>query len=584
MNPTWRRVIAPALLIASFIPVVAQAQLTLTPSQKAWVDQTLRKMTLEEKLGQLLFPATQGEFLNLKSERFREIQDNVEKFHAGGYVIRGGDPALTYLLVKRMQGLARIPLLITADLEGGAGYQFAGATRFPRAMAIGATGNPQYAYNAASLTAKEARAMGITVNFYPVVDVNNNPANPIINIRSFGSEPAKVCDFAVAYVKGSQDTRVLATAKHFPGHGDTSVDSHLDLPVMNFDRARLDNVELVPFKGAIDAGVGSVMTAHINLPQLEKTPGLPASLSPSIITGLLRHDLGFTGLVFTDSLAMHAITQNFGAAQAPVKAIKAGADVALEPQDVPGALAALKAAVAEGELTEERIDESVRRILSAKAWAGLTAEPMPSFEQIDTAVGGPSAQHISQEIIEHALTLVKDDLSVLPLKLRVDEEVLLVNFVDSGDSENAPIAGVTFHEEFLKRHPRTLFVTVTPASLASETNLIRQLAGAYKTIVISCSIRLASYKGSISLSDNQLSLLRMLAARKDTFVFALFGSPYLLNDVPELPSYALAYESYPGAETAMVRAIFGEIPFEGRLPASVGTFAVGYRLETSGHP
>ncbi|HET7841559.1 MAG TPA: glycoside hydrolase family 3 N-terminal domain-containing protein, partial [Terriglobia bacterium] len=442
MNSISRIVIAPVLLFAASIPAVAKAQLPLTSDQKAWVDKTLGRMTLEEKLGQLLFPVAQGEFLNLKSDDYREIQDNIQKYHVGGYVIRGGDPALTYLLVKRMQGMAQVPLLVAADLEGGAGYQFAGATRFPRAMAIGATGNTQFAYNAASLTAKEARAMGITVNFYPVVDVNNNPANPIINIRSFGADPAAVRDFGIAYIKGAQDARVLATAKHFPGHGDTSVDSHLELPVLNFDRARLDSLELVPFKGAIQAGVGAVMTAHIALPPLEETPGLPASLSPSITTGLLRRDLGFTGLVFTDSLAMHAITQNFGAARAPAKAIEAGADVALEPQDVPGAMEALKAAVAAGDLSEERVNQSVRRILSAKAWAGLNAQVMPPFDQIDTAVGGPSAQQISQEIIEHALTLVKDDAHALPLKLRDDEEVLLVNFVDAGDFENAPIAGL----------------------------------------------------------------------------------------------------------------------------------------------
>lgn len=560
------------------------AQLPLAPDQQAWVDQTLHQMTLEEKLGQLLFPATQGTFLNLESDAFREIKDNLQKFHVGGYVIRGGDPAITYLMVSRMQELARVPLLITADLEGGTGYQFAGGTRFPRAMAIGAAGIPQYAYDAASFTAKEARAMGITVNFYPVVDVNNNPANPIINICSFGENALKVREFGMAYVRGTQAERVVATAKHFPGHGDTSVDSHLELPVINFDRARLNAIELPPFEGAIEAGVGAVMTAHIDLPQFEKTPNLPASLSPAITTGLLRQELSFKGIVFTDSLAMHAITQYFGPAQAPLRAIEVGADVALEPQDIPGALAALKAAVEKGELIEKRVDDSVRRVLAAKAWAGLNAQRLPPFNQIDTAVGGPAAQQKSQEIIEHALTLVKDDSNALPLKLRDDEEVLLVNFVDASGSENASNAGLTFRSEFLKRHPRTFFVTVTPVTSSSEAGLIRQLAAAYKTVVVSCSIRIASYKGSLGLTDNQQDLLRSLAGHKGAFVFALFGSPYLLNYLPELPSYALAYEFYPGAEAAMVRAIFGEIPFFGRLPVTVGNYPVGFRLERMDRP
>ena len=561
-----------------------RAQLPLDPMQQAWVDQTLAQMSLDEKLGQLLFPATQGRFMNLESDAFREIQDNIQKFHVGGYIIRGGDPAITYLMVSRMQGLARNPLLVTADLEGGPGFQFAGGTRFPRGMAIGATGNPQYAYDAASFTAKEARAMGIRVNFYPVVDVNNNPANPIINIRSFGENALKVSAFGEAYIKGTQDAGVIATAKHFPGHGDTTTDSHLALPVIPYDRARLNAIELPPFEGALKAGVGSVMTSHIYLSQFEKTAGVPASLSSAITTDLLRKEMGFQELVFTDSLAMHAITENFGAAQAPLKAIEAGADVALEPQDVPGALMALKAAVAKGELTEELVNESVRRVLAAKAWAALNNDRLPPFNQIDTAVGGPAAQQKSQEIIEHALTLVKDDANALPLKLRDDEQVLLVNFVDSGDQENASDSGLTFRAEFVKRHPKTFFVSVTPGTSSSEANLIRDLAASQKTVVVSCSIRLASYKGALGLTDNQQNLLRALAPHKGPIVFVLFGSPYLLNYIPELPSYALAYEFYPGAEAAMARAVFGEIPFVGRLPVTVGDYPQGFRLEKPDRP
>jgi beta-N-acetylhexosaminidase len=574
-------------LVAAVLAVAtspARAQLPLTTEQQAWVDQTLAQMSLEDKLGQLLFPAMQGEFLNQESDAFREIKDNVQKFRVGGYIIRGGDPAITYLLVNRMQSLAHVPLLITADLEGGPGFQFEGATRFPRGMAIGATGNPQYAAEAASFTAKEAQAMGIRVNFYPVVDVNNNPSNPIINIRSFGENALKVSGFGAAYIKGSQDAGVISTAKHFPGHGDTSTDSHLALPVIDFDRARLDAIELPPFEAAIKAGAGAVMTAHIYLPQFDQTAGVPASLSSAVTTGLLRKELGFQGLVFTDSLAMHAITENFGAALAPLKAIEAGADVALEPQDVPGALAALKAAVEKGELSEERVNESVRRVLAAKAWAGLNSDRLPPFNQIDSVVGGPAAQQKSQEIIEHALTLVKDDANALPLKLRDDEEVLLVNMVDSGDQENPSDSGMTFRAEFVKRHMKTLFVSVTPCTSSSEANLIRALAASHKTVVVSCSIRIASYKGAVGLTDAQQNLLRAVARHDGPFVFVLFGSPYLLNYIPGLPSYALAYEFYPGAEAAMARAVFGEIPFVGRLPVTVGDYPQGFRLEKPDRP
>lgn len=559
----------------------ACAQLPLTATQQAWVDKTLAQMTLEEKIGAVMFGVTSGEFINLESDAFQQIKDNIQKYHVGGYHIEGfsgGDPASGALLINRMQELAKVPLLITGDFEGGVGVQFEGATRFPRGMAMGATGDLQYAYDEAKFTAQEAKAMGIRINFYPVVDVNVNPANPIINVRLFGENPQRVGEFGAAYVQGTQDQHVLATLKHFPGHGDTSVDSHIELPVLNFDRARLDQVELPPFEAGIKAGVAAVMTAHIYLPQFEKTPGVPASLSPAITTGLLRNDLGFKGLIFTDGLPMHAITSNFGAEQAPVMAIEAGADVALEPENIPRTFAALQAAVSKGDITEERLNQSVRRLLEAKAWAGLDTNRSTDLDQVDKLVGSLAAQDKSQQIMEHALTLVKDGPNAIPLHLSDDEQVLLVNFVDSSNPENPANSGLTFRSEFLKRHPKTVFTTVTPAISSSESALIQELSDTYKTVVVSCSIRMASYKGAIGVNDAQQNLLRGLARHKGPFVFALFGSPYLLNYIPELPSYALAYEYYPGAETAMVRAIFGEINFTGQLPVTVGPYHAGFRL------
>lgn len=559
----------------------ARAQLPLTPAQQAWVERSLAEMSLDEKIGQVMFAVAPGVFTNQESDAFRAIKDNIQTYHVGGYHIEGGEPLAAHVLIGRMQELARVPLLITGDFEGGAGIQFRGATRFPRAMVIAATGNPQYAYEAANLCAREAKSMGLSVNFYPVVDVNNNPANPIINIRSFGENPERVGEFGAAYIKGTQDAGVIATAKHFPGHGDTSVDSHLEMPTLNFDRARLDRVELPPFKTAIQAGVGAVMTAHLYLSQFEKTPGVPASLSSAITTDLLRKDLNFQGLVFTDALPMHAITTVFGAEQAVVMAVKAGADVALEPLDVPKAFEALRAAVSRNEVTVERLNQSVRRLLAAKAWAGLNAQRMPPLGRVDSLVGSRAAQQKSQEIIEHALTLVKDERNSLPLKLADNEDALLVNFVDGANPEYAEVAGLTFRAEFEKRHAKTFFASVTPTTSRTEADLIRQLALRYKTLVVTCSIRMASYKGSLGLNDTQQSLLRSLA-RKDgaeRFVFALFGSPYLLNYIPELPSYALAYEFYPGAETAMARAIFGEIKFQGKLPVTLGDFPADYSLK-----
>lgn len=566
-------------IVLTLAVLPAHAQFRLTREQQSWVDKTLAQMTLDEKIGQVMFAVAPGVFTNLESDAFQKIKDNIETYHVGGYHLEGGNPVTAALLISRMQQVAKVPLLITADFEGGAGYQMAGATRLPRGMAIGATGDPRYAYDAAKLTAQEAKAMGYSVNFYPVVDVNNNPANPIINIRSFGESPQSVGEFGVAYAKGTQDAGIIATAKHFPGHGDTSVDSHLLMPVLNFDRARLNSTELPPFQAMIQAGVGAVMTAHISLPQLEKTPGVPASLSPVLSTDLLRKELGFRGLIFTDALPMHAITTSFGDDQAVVMAIKAGADVALEPVDVAKGFAALKAAVSRGEISQERLNDSVRRLLAAKAWAGLNAQRTPDLSQLDRLVGSRAALEKSKEIIEHALTLVKDDKNALPLKLRDEDEVLLVNLMDASAPERGESPGATFAQEFTKRHPRTFYASVTPAASRSEVELVRRLAQRYKTIVVSCSIRIAAYQGSFGLNDLQQNLLGALASHNGPFVFALFGSPYLLNYLPDLPTYALAYEFYPGAEAAMVRAILGEIQFQGKLPVTVGKFPAGFSLK-----
>jgi beta-N-acetylhexosaminidase len=574
--------VLPLIWALTLIAPPLRAQFQLSASQQAWVKQTMTQLTEDEKVGQLICPVATAIFTNVESDEFRAMQDNIQKYHVGCYHLEGfmgGDPLTGAMMVAHMQQMAKIPLFITADFEGGVGIQFQGGTRFARGMALGATGNPQFAYDAAHWTALEAKAMGVNVNFYPVVDVNNNPQNPVINIRSFGEDPERVSQFAEAYVKGTQKSGIIATAKHFPGHGDTSVDSHLELPVLNFDRARLNLIELPPFEAAINAGVGAIMTAHIDLPQLEKTPGLPASLSHSITTGLLRQDLGFNGLVFTDALRMKAVSDRFGPEQAVVMAIEAGADVALEPTDIPKSFVALKAAVDQGAISPARLDESVQRILEAKAWAGLNQNAIPDVSQVDRLVGSQAAAEKSQEIMEHAVTLVKDDHSALPLKLPPDEDVLLLNFVDAPDIEFTGQPGRIFRQQFVKRHAKILFATVGPDISPAESDLIEQLARRYHTVVISCTLRFASARGYIGLAERQQSLLRALAGHSGPLVFALFGSPYLLDSIPELSSYALAYEYFPGAEAAMVRAIFGEIPFQGKLPVTVGNFPVGFSLK-----
>jgi beta-N-acetylhexosaminidase len=539
-------------------------------SQTSWVEKTLAGMTVDEKIGQMLMPAVVGTFIGQDSERFQEIRRNITEYHVGGYLMLGEvevihEPAGVALLINHMQELAKHPLLISADLEGGAGLRFSGATRLPRGMAIGATDSEEMAYQAGRVTAEEARAIGVTVNFYPVADVNNNPANPVINIRSFGGDPELVSRLARAYIRGSQEAGVVATAKHFPGHGDTSVDSHLELPVVDADRERLDQVELPPFKAAVAENVGAVMTAHIALPQIDSA-GLPATLSTKILTGLLREELGFKGITFTDAMNMQGVAAHYPPGEAAVRAVKAGADVVLMPPDLPAAFTGLKNAIASGEITEQRVNDSVRAILAAKTRLGIDKNRFTDIKNLDRVLGSAANQLTARRVIESAITLVKDDNRVLPLRPSEEQKILFISMVDRNEGWRDGKPGRVFLAGLNKRHPRVTDVFVSDRSSPAELQLVAKLAAMADAVIICAFISIAAFKGSIDLGENQLALLRQISTFRKPVAFVMHGNPYLLRAVPELPTYVLAYEYYPGAEEAALRAVLGEIEFRGRLP------------------
>lgn len=567
--------------VFALLPANAAQKQTSKPAtlNQAWVEQTLASMTLDEKIGQLIIPATVGMFLSQDSETFQRMRRDITEFHVGGYHMLGEvnilhEPAGVALLINHLQELARVPLWITADFEGGVGLRYIGATRLPRAMAMGATGNTEMAYQAARITAEEARALGVQVNFYPVADVNNNARNPIINIRSFGGDPNQVGLMARAYIRGSQEHGVMATAKHFPGHGDTSTDSHLELPVVDVDRARLNSIELPPFRAAIEEGVGGVMSAHIALPQIE-TERLPATLSPKMLTGILRGEMKFNGVIFTDALNMQGVAAHYPEGEAAVRAIKAGADVLLYPPSVEQAFVAVKHAVEAGEIKESRLDESVRRILSAKGKLGLDRNRFVDIGKLDTALGTNEHQRTAQQIIENAITLVRDTRKVLPLKLAQEQKVLFISMVDNSDGWRDGVPGSAFFAGLVKRHQSSTHVYVTDKTSPAEFELIKKLAALSDAVIVNAFIRVASFKGSIDMSEGEINLLKHLSAIKRPFAFVLFGSPYLLSFVPELPTYILAYEYYPAAEEASLKAVLGEIEFKGKLPIELPGF---YRI------
>ncbi|MFY9607851.1 MAG: glycoside hydrolase family 3 N-terminal domain-containing protein [Blastocatellia bacterium] len=575
-----------ALIVLSLSNVTASSPASANQNTRAnssgdvWVERTLLSMTLDEKVGQLIIPATIGMFLSQDSDAFKQIRRDITEFHVGGYHMLGEvnsihEPAGVALLINHLQEIAKVPLLITADFEGGVGLRYLGATRLPRAMAIGATGDPEMAFQAGRICAEEARAMGIKVNFYPVVDVNNNARNPIINIRSFGGDVALVSRMARAYIRGSQSAGVMSTAKHFPGHGDTSTDSHLELPSIDVDRARLDAVELPPFRAAIEEGVGGVMSAHIALPRID-TENLPATLSPKLLTGVLRGRLGFKGLVFTDALNMAGIVAHYPDGEAAVRAVKAGADVLLYPPSVEQAFSGVKRAVESGEIKESRIDESVRRILEAKAKLDLDKTRFADLNKLDQLLGTSEHQRAARKIIESGVTLVRDKRNVLPLKLSQEQNVLFVTLVDNSEGWRDGVPGRAFLAGLLLRHPRTTHVHVSEKTSPAEFALIVKLAALSDVVIVNAFIRVSAFKGSIDLSEDQINLLRRFSALEKPFAFVLYGSPYLIAFVPDLPTYVLAYEYYPAAEEAALKGVLGEITFKGKLPVELpGFYKIG---------
>ena len=566
-----------------------------------WVRVTLKQMTLDQKIGQLIIPSLNAVYLSTDTAEYERLRHLVRDLHVGGIhvfggaesapgvllnpmwggtsISRRGDPYDAAVLLNRLQAESAVPLLTTADFEGGVGYILSGGTRLPRAMVIGAARDPELAFKAGELVAAEGRSLGVVVDFYPVVDVNNNPRNPIINIRSFGEDVGLVSDMARAYIKGIQAGGMLATAKHFPGHGDTATDTHLGLALIEHPRSRLDQVELPPFKAAIEAGVDAVMSSHIVLPALDPTPGIPATLSRPILTGLLRDELKFDGLIFTDSMQMNGITNTFPPDKAAALAVRAGADIVLHPADEDAAVRGIKAAVESGEISEAQITRSVERILRAKVRLGLHVDRTTDIGAIATKLGGRARQAVADEISARGLTLIKDEGDRVPLQAGRDANVLYLSVIDyaAGWREGAP--GRALVPGLRQRWPNLTAIEVSDRTTASEFDLIRALAKQADVIVAGVYVRIASYSGRMDLSPAQVSLLEGLAASGRPIVTVMFGNPYVATFLPKLPTVLLTFEFTEASERAAARALAGEIPIGGKLPITLpGMFPFGHGL------
>ena len=565
------------------------------PSAKAlkWANDELRKMSLDEKIGQLISVGVNATFLNQDSDAYRELKHQIEDNKVGGIILFRGPVYESVILVNRMQQLARYPLLISADLEAGAGMRFEDTVNFPWNMAVAATGNPEYARRQGELTAREARALGVQHIFAPVVDVNNNADNPVINVRSYGEDPADVARFAAAFTEGAQQAGAIATAKHFPGHGDTAVDSHRGLPEINVGRERLNTVEFVPFQASVNAGVGAVMVGHIALPQIdasavkplpqnvkskptdtdesgeiiEEKATMPATMSP-VMGNILRKDLKFPGLIVTDALSMSGLTIYFTQEEAAVRALEAGADMLLKPADVDASFRGVREAVKSGRITEQRVEESARRIMAAKYDLGLLDQRITPIDTIDRVVGSRDVLALASEIAEHAVTIVRDDDKLVPLKNLKPESRVFNLAITNGDDRNW-IANA-FVSRLGRGGVKVETVVLDERSTEQDVQKVIERAKSADLVLASLYGRVRSGQASsVGIPEAGAKALSTLIAAKSPIVGISFGNPYLLKSFPGLRSYVVAYGDMPSLQQAVARALLGEIDVAGKLPISL---------------
>jgi len=581
-------------------PVPARSPI-VSAAVVSWSDSVLSSLSLRDKAAQLVWPMVFGDYAATASTNWSRSQSFVANDHIGGLVMSVGSPMEIAQKLNAMQRLSTVPLLVGADLEFGAGYRarggyflpnaidLGGATIFPPEMGVGASRDSSIAYEQGRVTALEGRALGIHIAFAPILDVNNNPANPVIGVRSFGEDQRLDGALGASFVRGLQEHGMIATGKHFPGHGDTDQNSHLTLPTISVSRARLDSVELVPFKSAIASGLGAIMTAHIALPAILGDSSTPATLSPRVMTDLLRKELGFRGLLITDAMDMNGVLANvrpgragqvvsgaygtinsIGLAEACKRALEAGADVLLMPSDVPTAIDAVVAGVQEGRLTVARVDSSVRRILALKERLGLSRNRFVDLDSVQATVGDSNNLNVARRAAELSITLAKDSLRLVPLArgAGTPQRILAITMASRTDLG----ANGSFLPELrrgLGGSARVRSEYVNPDDPGA--NFSRLLAAADSSdLVLLCSYLAPSYSAaSASAGAGVIEFMRSISRRAPRVVLMNFGNPYLLQQVPNVSTYLLAWGGFPISQRAAAQALLGVNPITGRLPISI---------------
>jgi beta-N-acetylhexosaminidase len=570
-----------------------------------WAEKALRKLSLEEKIGQLFMIWVRAEFLNVNSPEYLRLRDQMQKYHVGSFAMTvrfeppflyRNEPYEAAELLNRLQKDSKAPLLVAADFERGVTMRLYGATAFPHAMAFGATGKLDYAEAFGRITAQEARAIGVHWNFFPDADVNSNPANPIINTRSFGEDPQQVGALVAAYVRGARANGMMVTVKHFPGHGDTATDSHLSVAQITGDKNRLQSVELPPFRKGIEAGVDAVMVAHVTVPALEPDPNRVATTSPAIVTDLLKNQLGFKGIVVTDALDMAGLTRLYAlnVGRAAVDAFKAGNDLLIIPADLDASYKAMLEAAHSGEIPQAQIDASVLKLLKAKASLGLHKARLVDVEKLAAEIGKPGNVALGQQISDDAVTLVRDNARLLPLKQsgtvkgglpyqRLEEvrnNLVIVVFSEDVRTE----AGRVLERQVKARVPDANVIYVDPRIAGAMSDEVLKTVDEAQAVVTAVYVvptagRIAKadaggLKNSVGLADASGALLQRVLdhAAQKTVVLAM-GNPYLAQDFPAVQNYICTFSNATVSEISAAKAFFGEIPIRGHLPVSIPNIA-----------
>jgi beta-N-acetylhexosaminidase len=527
----------------------------------------LTTLSVRVKAAQLVMPWIAGEYWANDNAAMREALRLASEQGVGGFVLGiGTSPYDLAAKLNTLQRASRLPLLVAADLESGPAMRIRGGTAFSGNMALGATGRELDAYEVGRVIALEAQAVGIHLVFAPVVDVNNNPANPIINTRSFGEDPRRVAVLGTAFIRGVAEHGVMTTAKHFPGHGDTGTDSHVAVPVIAADRARLDTLELVPFRAAVRAGVDAVMSAHVAVPALTGPDGPPATLSAAVLDTLLRGALHFRGVVITDALNMGAIVSRYGAAQAAVLAFKAGADILLMPADAAAAIDALTTAVQSGEVSEARLDSSVARVFAAKTHAGLWARRTVDLGRVAGVVGTAEHAALALDIAQRSLVLVKDSLGSVPLSVERRQHVVVVSYGDDANRD----AGTAFVAALRPGVDTLRTYRLWPASGPASYDSVRSAAQTASAVVVLAAARPTAWRpDAIAIPAALALLVEELSLTGRRVVLVSTGSPYLLAQAPRVPAYLIAWSGADVSERAAAQALLGLTAIAGRLPVSL---------------